>query len=209
MLWIVGYKNCPGGVYVMQRIAIFCGSRFGNRDIFSASSRELVNVLLNKRIGVVYGGASVGLMGVIADEMIKGGGEVIGVIPKKLLEKKGELSHKGLKDLYLVDSMHERNALMAELADAFIALPGGIGTLEEILEALTWTILGIHAKPCGVLNVNGFYNLLNDLLDNCVEYDFLSKDNRKLLIIDKDPNKLIEKLIDLKLNMEGLIVGNC
>lgn len=149
-------------------------------------------MLLRKGIGVVYGGGSVGLMGIMADEMIKGGGEVIGVIPQGLAYR--EIAHEGLKDLRVVNTMHERKVLMAELADGFIALPGGIGTLEELLEALTWTKLGIHAKPCGVLNVGGFYDLLADLLDSIVRYGFLKEEHKRLLVIEQDPETLVEKV---------------
>jgi uncharacterized protein (TIGR00730 family) len=179
----------------MQRIAIFGGSKSGNKKIFSTASKELSKLLVNKGIGVVYGGTNIGLMGIVADEMVKRGGDVIGVIPNKIVKIKGEIAHKGLKKLYVVNSMHERKALMAKLSDAFIALPGGVGTLEEIFEALTWTTLKIHTKPCGVLNIDGFFNLLDGLLNNCVKYDFLSQKNKNLLIIDEDPKRLIKKII--------------
>jgi len=178
----------------MKRIAVFCGSRNGSEEVFETSCRELAGELISKNIGVVYGGTRVGLMGIIADEMIKGGGEVIGVIPQ--IVRNREVHHESLKDLRIVNSMHERKALMAELADAFIALPGGIGTLEELLEALTWTIMGIHNKPCGVLNANGYYNLLDELLNSFVKYRFLNEENKKLLIFEDNPKLLVEKLIN-------------
>jgi len=183
----------------MKRVAIYCGSSSGTEGIFYSSCKELAKELIKKDIGVVYGGTSIGLMGIIADEMIKGGAEVIGVIPQMLVDR--EISHRGLKDLRVVNSMHERKALMAELADAFIALPGGIGTLEELLEVLTWTKLGIHKKPCGILNINGFYDLLNDLLQNLVSYGFLKEEHKKLLVFEEDPKKLIEGLYSSELNL--------
>jgi len=131
-------------------------------------------------------------MGIMADEMIKGGGEVIGVIPQGLAYR--EIAHEGLTDRRVVGSMHERKLLMAELADGFIALPGGTGTLEELLEVFTWTKLGIHAKPCGVLNVGGFYDLLGELLDSFVRYGFLKEEHKELLVIEQDPEKLLDAM---------------
>ena len=141
---------------------------------------------------MVYGGGNAGLMGILADEMLKGGGEVTGVIPQGLAHR--EIAHEGVRDLLVVGSMHERKLLMSELADGFIALPGGTGTLEELLEAFTWTKLGIHAKPCGVLNAGGFYDLLGELLNNLVRHGFLKEEHRRLLVIERDPETLLEKL---------------
>jgi len=156
----------------------------------------LAGVLLEKGLGIVYGGGSAGLMGIVADEMLKGGGEVVGVIPHSLLHL--ETPHGGVLDLRIVGSMHERKGLMSTLADGFIALPGGTGTLEELLEAFTWTKLGIQAKPCGVLNVGGFYDPLADLLNCLVGHGFLKEEQKSLLVVEEDPRKLVEKLADLE-----------
>ena len=182
----------------MKRITVFCGSCLGNDEQFSKSCRELAHVFIENDIGLVYGGGNVGLMGTIADEMIKGGGEVIGIIPQKLVEMK--VSHNSLKDLRIVNSMHERKALMADLADAFIALPGGIGTLEELIEVFTWSQLGFHTKPCGVLNTNNYYNLLNQFLDNMVSSKFLRQEHKETLIFEEDPEKLVERLFNSEFN---------
>lgn len=138
---------------------------------------------------MVYGGGNAGLMGVLADEMLAGGGDITGVIPQGLLYT--EKAHAGLRDLRVVGSMHERKKLMADLADGFIALPGGTGTLEELLEVFTWTKTGIHHKPCGVLNVGGFYDLLGNMLDNFVHYGFLKQKHKEILVIEKDAATLL------------------
>jgi uncharacterized protein (TIGR00730 family) len=151
-------------------------------------------VLSSRGIGLVYGGGSVGLMRVVADTVIRQGGEVIGVIPEALATK--EVAHQGLKDLRVVGSMHERKALMAELADAFIALPGGYGTLEEFCEVLTWAQLGLHRKPCGILNVKGFYDPLLSFFDHALSEGFVREVHRSLILVDEDPERLLDKLID-------------
>lgn len=161
----------------MKRITVFCGASTGNSEQFTKSSKELAQVFIKKNIGLVYGGGNVGLMGTIADEMIKGGGSVIGVIPQKLVDM--EVCHTSLEDLRIVNSMHERKAIMAELADGFIAMPGGIGTLEELIEVFTWNQLGFHKKPCGVLNTNNYYDMLNQFLDNMVKCKFLKEEHKK------------------------------
>lgn len=154
-----------------------------------------MGVVLSRRgIGLVYGGGSVGLMRVVADTVIKEGCEVIGVIPEALAIK--EVAHQGLKDLRIVGSMHERKALMAELSDAFIALPGGYGTLEEFCEVLTWAQLGLHRKPCGILNVKGFYDPLLSFLDHAVSEGFVREVHRSLILVEQDPERLLDKLID-------------
>ncbi len=150
----------PGGIEGggLRRVAVFCGSRHGTEDAYVRASRGLGELMVRRGLGLVYGGGDVGLMGVIADAVLDNGGEVIGVIPESLRAR--EVAHEGLTELHVVDSMHERKRLMYSLADAMIALPGGIGTFDEFFEALTWNQLGIHRKPCGLLNVEGYYDPL-------------------------------------------------
>lgn len=150
--------------------------------------------LVRRNIGLVYGGGNVGLMGIIADAVLKAGGEVRGVIPEHLMAR--EVGHKGLTKLHVVHTMHERKALMADLSDAFVALPGGFGTLEEFCEAVTWTQLGLHAKPCGILNVMGFYSPLLAMLDHAVEERFLKPENRALVLARDKPADLLQALED-------------
>ena len=140
----------------MRRVCVFCGSSHGVRPAYAAAARTLGRLLVERGLGLVYGGGNVGLMGVMADAVLEAGGEVLGVIPHALMAR--EIGHPGVTEMHVVDSMHERKALMADRADAFIALPGGVGTFEELFEAITWTQLGLHAKPCGLLNVDGFYD---------------------------------------------------
>jgi uncharacterized protein (TIGR00730 family) len=164
----------------MKRICVFCGSSAGSRPEYRAATEELGAELARRNIGLVYGGGNVGLMGVLADAVLKAGGEAGGVIPEHLMGR--EVGHNGLTKLHVVRSMHERKALMADLSDAFIALPGGFGTLEEFCAVVTWTQLGLHAKPCGVLNVLGFYSPLLAMLDHAVEERFLKPENRALVL---------------------------
>ena len=178
----------------MKRICVFCGSNNGLTTVYSEAARAMGVVLSSRGIGLVYGGGSVGLMRVVADTVIREGGEVIGVIPEALAAK--EVAHQGLKDLRVVASMHERKALMAELSDAFIALPGGYGTLEEFCEVLTWAQLGLHRKPCGILNVTGFYDPLLSFLDHAVSEGFVREVHRSLILVEQDPERLLDKLID-------------
>ena len=147
----------------MKRICVYCGSGRGENPIYTTAARELGNLLVREGLGLVYGGGRIGLMNEIAETVLAGGGEVTGVIPQVLVDK--EVAHTGLSDLRIVNTMHERKALMAELADSFIAMPGGLGTLDEFFEVLTWGQLGLHRKPCGLFNVNGFYDHLLDMLD--------------------------------------------
>jgi uncharacterized protein (TIGR00730 family) len=160
----------------MKRICVFCGSSSGSRHEHRAATEELGTELARRNIGLVYGGGNVGLMGVLADAVLKAGGEAQGVIPEHLMAR--EIGHNGLTKLHIVHSMHERKALMADLSDAFIALPGGFGTLEEFCEIVTWAQLGLHAKPCGILNVLGYYSPLLAMLDHAVEERFLKPENR-------------------------------
>jgi len=176
----------------MKRVCVFCGSRNGTRDQYVAAARRTGEALARRGIGLVYGGGGIGLMGVLADAAVSAGGDVIGVIPEALMAR--EVAHRGLPDLRVVASMHERKALMAELADAFVALPGGFGTLEEFCEALTWAQLGIHRKPCGLLNVEGFFDPLLLLFDHAVRERFVSPDHRSLVVVEEDPERLLDAL---------------
>ncbi|MCP4722847.1 MAG: TIGR00730 family Rossman fold protein, partial [Desulfobacteraceae bacterium] len=155
----------------MKKICVYCGSSPGRHPEYVAAARFLAEELLSRKIGLVYGGAHVGIMGEIADTVLKGGGEVIGIMPRALVDK--EVSHPGLTELKIVDSMHQRKAMMADLSHGFIALPGGLGTIEELFEALTWAQLGFHKKPCGLLNARGYYDHLSAFLDHTVEEKFV------------------------------------
>lgn len=176
----------------MKRVCVFCGSRDGTRDQYVGSARGMGQALARRGIGLVYGGGGIGLMGILADAALSAGGDVIGVIPEALMAR--EVAHRGLTDLRVVASMHERKALMAELADAFVALPGGFGTLEEFCESLTWAQLGIHRKPCGLLNVEGFFDPLLLLFDHAVRERFVSPDHRSLVVVEEDPERLLDAL---------------
>jgi len=176
----------------MKRVCVFCGSRNGTRDQYVAAARRMGEALARRGIGLVYGGGGIGLMGILADAAVSAGGDVIGVIPEALMAR--EVAHRGLTDLRVVASMHERKALMAELADAFVALPGGFGTLEEFCESLTWAQLGIHRKPCGLLNVEGFFDPLLLLFDHAVRERFVSPDHRSLVVVEEDPERLLDAL---------------
>lgn len=180
----------------MKRICVFCGSSPGLSSDYRTMTEQLGEALLRKRIGLVYGGGDVGLMGRLAHVVVEGGGEVIGVIPKALAIK--EVAYAGLPDLRVVESMHERKALMAELSDAFIALPGGLGTLEEFFEVLTWVQLGIHHKPCGILNIGGYYDLMIEFLDHAVDQRFMRPEHRANVLVDDDPDGLLAKLASFK-----------
>jgi uncharacterized protein (TIGR00730 family) len=176
----------------MKRICVFCGSSPGSRPEYRRSAQEMAAELVRRNIGLVYGGSNVGLMGELADAVLRAGGEVEGVIPENLMAL--EVGHEGLTKLHVVRSMHERKALMADLADAFVALPGGFGTLEEFCEVVTWTQLGLHAKPCGILNVLGYYSPLLRMFDHAVEERFLKPENRALVLSGDSPAELLEAL---------------
>ena len=175
----------------MKRICVFAGSSRGAREDYAQAAERLARELVTRGYGVVYGGGRVGMMGVLADATLAAGGEVIGVIPKALLEK--EVAHGGLTELRVVASMHERKAMMAELSEGFIALPGGLGTLEEFFEVLTWAQLGLHPKPCGLLNVSGYYDRLLEFLDLTVEERFVKSQHRALVITSTSPADLLER----------------
>jgi uncharacterized protein (TIGR00730 family) len=164
----------------------------GRRSAYARSARALGRALLRRDLGLVYGGGSIGLMGVVADAVMSGGGEAVGVIPRALARK--EIAHHGLTRLEVVPSMHVRKARMAELADAFVALPGGIGTLEELTEVLTWGYLGLHAKPVGLLDVGGFWGPLIRLLDHAVAEGFLRPTHRRLVVVERSPSRLLDRL---------------
>jgi hypothetical protein len=176
---------------MLKRVCVFCGSSDGARSSYREAAAMLGRVLAARRIGVVYGGGNVGLMGALADAALGAGGDVIGVIPEHLVNK--ELAHRGV-DLRIVHSMHERKALMADLADAFIALPGGYGTLEEFCEVLTWSQLGLHAKPCGLLNVDGYYDSLLGLFDHAVAEGFVRSPSRDIVLVDDQAARLLDRL---------------
>jgi hypothetical protein len=173
-----------------MRLCVFCGSNAGQDPIYLEMARALGETMAGRGIDLVYGGASVGLMGAVADAALAKGGHVIGVMPQALVDK--EIAHRGLSDLRVVGSMHERKALMAELADGFIALPGGLGTFEELFEVWTWAQLGYHRKPCALLNAGGFYDKLTDFLDDVVERGFVKPIHRAMLIVENEPAALIE-----------------
>lgn len=175
----------------MKRLAVFCGSSVGASEVYKLAAIELGKELAKRKIGLVYGGASVGLMGFLADTVLQEGGEVIGVMPQILEEK--EISHASLTELYVVDSMHERKAKMAELSDGFIALPGGPGTLEEFFEIFTWAQIGLHKKPFGLLNINEYYNPLLSLLEHMVQEQFMNEIYQTMAVVEENPAALIEK----------------
>jgi uncharacterized protein (TIGR00730 family) len=176
----------------MKRVCVFCGSSMGRQPLYAEAAEALSLYLVRNGIGIVYGGASSGLMGRIADVALAAGGEVIGVMPQMLVDK--EIAHRNLSKLVIVNSMHERKAAMADLSDAFIALPGGFGTLDEFCEIVTWAQLGIHSKPCGLLNVGGYFDALLQMFDHAVTESFLKPHNRKLVIADSELEPLMKRL---------------
>ena len=176
----------------MKRICVFCGSNSGVRSEYSEAAAALARFLVKLGIGIVYGGGNIGLMGVLADTAMAAGGEVIGVIPHSLFAK--EVGHTGVTDLRIVGSMHERKALMADLADGFIAMPGGWGTFDEFCEILTWAQLGLHRKPCGILNTEGYYDTLLAMFDHSVAEGFLKPAYRPIVIAATEPEDLLAKM---------------
>ncbi|TDG12589.1 TIGR00730 family Rossman fold protein [Seongchinamella unica] len=173
----------------MKRICVYCGSSPGRKPEYLAAARDLARAMVARGIDLVYGGGSVGIMGGIADAVLEAGGQVIGVIPRALAER--EVSHRGVTDLRVVESMHERKALMAELSDGFVAMPGGFGTIEELLEVLTWSQLGFHQKPCAILNVEGYFDRLIQFLDHSVEQQFVKPVHRSMLLVEEDAQRLL------------------
>ena len=180
----------------IKRICVYCGSSPGKNPAYASAAAQLGKELCRRNIGLVYGGAAVGVMGVVADAVLEHGGEAIGVIPKSLAVK--ELAHDKLTELHVVASMHERKAMMADLADGFIALPGGWGTLEEIFEILTWAQLGFHAKPCGLLNIEAYYDDLMAFLENSFEQEFVNSLYRPMLMTDNKPARLLDQFAGYK-----------
>lgn len=176
----------------LNRICVFCGTNAGSRPEYGAAARELGRLLAEEEIELVYGGASVGIMGELADSVQEYGGHVTGIIPQQLMEK--EAAHTGIRNLIVVASMHQRKSQMADMSDGFIALPGGIGTLEGFFEILTWGQLGIHAKPSGILNVAGYFDELSRFLDHAVEEGFLTEAHRNAIVLESEPGRLLERL---------------
>lgn len=176
----------------MKNICVFCGSSVGVRPEYADAARQLGALLAQRGLGLVYGGGRVGLMGVIADAVLTNGGHVSGIIPEFLFKK--EIEHKDVHDLRVVGSMHERKALMADLADGFIALPGGWGTLDEFCEILTWAQLGLHTKPCGLLNVSGYYDSFLQFFDTATTEGFVQPQYRTLVLADTDPARLLDRM---------------
>lgn len=176
-------------------ICVFTGSRQGTSPEYAAAARQIGREMAARGYGLVYGGGNVGLMGIVADAVLEQQGHVIGVIPAAFVEK--EVAHRGLSELRIVQSMHERKAVMAEASHAFIAMPGGIGTMEEFFEVLSWAQLGLHNKPCGLLNVRGYYRRLVEFMDYAVEQDFLKAKHRELLLVESEPGELLDRFDQL------------
>lgn len=183
-------------VDVTSRMCVFCGSSSGAGPRYAEAAEALAREMTRRGIGLVFGGGNVGLMGVIADAVLAAGGHAIGVIPHALVAR--ELAHRRLPDLRVVNSMHERKAMMAGLADAFIAMPGGFGTFEEFCEVVTWTQLGVHRKPCGLLNVGGFYDPLIALFDRAAAEGFIKPENQRIVVSDSDPAALLDALANAR-----------
>jgi uncharacterized protein (TIGR00730 family) len=177
----------------VKSACIFCGSSPGARPQYTEATEDLGQLLVERDITLVYGGASVGLMGRLADTVLSEGGKAVGVMPRALVDR--EIAHLGLTDLHIVESMHERKALMADLSEAFVALPGGLGTLEELFEIYTWGQLGLHQKPCGLLNVEGYYNGVTGFLDHAVSERFVREEHRDMLIVEEHPGAMLDRLV--------------
>ena len=176
----------------MHSVCVFCGSNTGAGEVYAEAARTLARAIARRRLKLVYGGGNIGLMGILADAALGAGAHVIGVIPRRLVEK--EVAHSGLTEQRIVETMHERKALMAELSDAFVALPGGLGTLDETFEMLTWAQLGYHRKPCALLDVNGYFGRLAAFLDHAVEQRFVTAAHRAMLIIEREPDAALDRL---------------
>ncbi len=190
----------------MNSICVYCGSSFGNETAFAAAARQLAKAMNERSISLVYGGASVGIMGEIADAILAGGGRAIGVIPQALADK--EVAHSDLTELHIVSSMHERKALMAEKSDGFVALPGGFGTLEELFEALTWSQLGFHQKPVALLNVANYYDGLLKFLDQATHAQFVKPAHRNLLIASETADGVLNHMLDFKPSVSTKWIGD-
>jgi uncharacterized protein (TIGR00730 family) len=181
----------------MKRVCVFCGSKVGEGTVYAETARQLGRQLVKRGLGLVFGGGHIGLMGVLADAVLHARGEAVGVIPKDLVDK--ELAHQGLTKLHVVAGMHERKALMADLSDGFLALPGGFGTADELFEMLTWAQLGLHAKPIGVVNVAGFFAPLLAWLDQTVASGFVRSRHRQLLLESQEPGELLDRMLAWRL----------
>ncbi len=177
----------------MKNVCVYCGSSSGRRKDYAEAAAALAAQLVKHNMNLVYGGASVGIMGEIADAVLDAGGQVIGVMPRALVEK--EVQHDGLTELLVVDSMHERKLRMAEISDGFIAMPGGLGTLEELFEILTWAQLGFHQKPCALLNVASYYDKLSAFLNHAVEEQFIKSVHSHMLLIEENPEKILQSML--------------
>ena len=177
----------------MKRLCVFCGSKTGNKPIYTDTARHLGQLLAERKLALVYGGGHIGPMGVLADAVLASGGEVIGVIPTQL--QKAELAHGGVTQMHIVDTMHQRKAMMADLSDGFLALPGGFGTGDELFEILTWAQLRLHTKPVAVLNVGGYFDGMLTWLDHMIEEGFLKRKHRELLLVGDDAEALLDLLL--------------
>ena len=189
----------------MKRICVYCGSSYGKLPAYTEAAKALGNVLNDHGIGLVYGGASVGIMGVVADAVLAGGGEVIGVIPQSIVDL--EIAHTGLTELKVVPDMHERKAMMAEYSDGFIALPGGLGTMEELFEVWTWAQLGFHDKPCGLMNVAGYYDHLTAFIAHAVDQEYVKAAHQDVLLVASEPNDLIQQMTSYQAVPDGKWIG--
>lgn len=186
----------------MKSVCVFCGSQHGNRSEYVTAARELAEELVRRDLRLVYGGGNVGLMGVLADQVLAGGGEVIGVIPRALVDR--ELAHREITQLHVVETMHERKAMMAVLSDAFLTIPGGFGTLEEMFEVITWKQLRFHAKPCGLLNIDGYFDPLLAFLDRSVTDGFVRPQHRQDLLVSGASGDLLQQLAAAATSVESV-----
>jgi len=192
-------------VKALKSICVYCGSSEGRLEAYGEAARALAACLVKRKIRLVYGGAKVGIMGILADRVLELGGEVAGVIPEALMKK--EIAHPGLTKLHVTGSMHERKTLMAELADGFVALPGGIGTLEELFEIWTWAQLGFHRKPCGLINVAGYFDGLIAFMDHAVAERYVKKSQRSMLMVETAPAPLLDRFLDYRPPAVAKVIG--
>lgn len=183
----------------LRRLCVFCGSNVGAKEEYAEAAKQLASALAAENISLVYGGAKIGLMGVLADAILNYGGEAIGVMPQSLVEE--DIAHTGISRLHIVNSMHERKALMAEISDGFILFPGGIGSLDEFFEIITWAQVGLHSKPCGILNIENYYDQLFKFLDYAVTEQFLKPVHRSMLMVENSPQQLLKAFMNYKAPM--------
>ena len=191
LTWCLRMTAIQGGDG-LHSVCVFCGSNTGAGEAYTEAARRLARAIAGRRLRLVYGGGSIGLMGVLGEAALAAGGHVIGVTPRRLLEK--EVVHRGLTELHVVETMQERKALMAELSDGFISLPGGLGTLDELTEMLTWNQLGLHRKPSALLDVDGYFDSLAAFLDHAVAQRFITPQHRAMLVVERDPDAVLERL---------------